>query len=87
MGGNALAMVGGTRLGPVTRQLDSPAPEQSLRVQCGGQQFGNEVDGPGMRPRPAADGGDGQLSGALASVRRFVGGCKNSCFNTTRPSW
>ena len=54
MGGNAPAMVGGTRLGPVTRQLDSPAPEQSLRVQCGGQQFGNEVDGPGMRPRPLA---------------------------------
>jgi hypothetical protein len=64
MGGNALAMVGGTRLGPVTRQLDSPAPEQSLRVQCGGQQFGNEVDGPGMRPRPSGDIGERQVCGA-----------------------
>jgi len=42
----------GTRLGPVTRRIDLPAPEQSLKVQDGGQQCGNEIDGWGTRPRP-----------------------------------
>jgi hypothetical protein len=31
-------------LGPVTRLFDLPAPEQSLRVQGGGQQCGNGID-------------------------------------------
>ena len=42
----------GSRLGPVTRQFDLPAPEPSLRVQDCGRQCGNEVDGRGTRPRP-----------------------------------
>jgi len=42
----------GFRLGPVTRLFDLPAPEQSLRVQGGGQQYANEIDGRGTRARP-----------------------------------
>jgi hypothetical protein len=35
---------GSSRLGPATRLFDLPAPEQSLKVQAGGQQCGDEID-------------------------------------------
>ena len=44
-----------SRLGPVTRLFDLPAPEQSLRVQGGGRQCGSEIDGRGTRHRPYAE--------------------------------
>jgi hypothetical protein len=47
-----IAAGGRFRLGPVTRLFELPAPEQSLKVQIGGQQCGSEIDKRGNRPRP-----------------------------------
>ena len=40
------------RLGPVTRLFNLPAPEESFGVQGDCQQYAEEIDEQGTRPRP-----------------------------------
>jgi hypothetical protein len=67
---------GSGRLGPATRLFDLSAPEQTLNVQNGGQQCGNEIDSPSTRVRPEDGAPDrphcGRLLGAqgIAQNRR-----------------